>query len=303
MRIDGSTVFNEVGLNNNVRMESEDDPAMFNLNASLNRIGIGEGSPLAGLLHLSRVNDQTNPILVLERGDGGQTWGFHENGNRLIIRDMSNSLDVMTFENAGTGLVGIGRVPVSRQLEVQGDLFVDGDGFKSAPGTLWTVTSDRRLKTDIFGLTNALDRIRQLRPVRYRYSPQYVADNPGVEDRIYYNYIAQEFREVFPNHVMEGANGFLRVDASPTLPFLVKGMQELLDVVERQEGAISALRAEIAALRARESTGNGTAILTSQQSQIDKLTALVNRLLEQRRVAEDNNENDDGSDDNDQNQQ
>ncbi len=214
---------------------------------------------------------------------------------------MSNAIDALTIESGGTGKVGIGRVPVSRQLEVQGDLFVDGDGFKSAAGTLWNVTSDRRLKTDIFGLTNALDRIRQLRPVRYRYSPQYVADNPGVEDRIYYNYIAQEFREVFPNHVTVGANGFLRVDASPTLPFLVKGMQELLDIVDRQEGAISALRAEIAALRARESTGNGTAILTSQQSQIDELTALVNRLLEQRRVAEDNDEN--NNDDDDGNQQ
>ncbi len=68
VRIDGSTVFNEVGLNNNVRMESEVDPNMFNLNASLlNRIGIGTGSPLEGLLHLSNVNDQTPDLDIRTR--------------------------------------------------------------------------------------------------------------------------------------------------------------------------------------------------------------------------------------------
>ena len=193
-------------------------------------------------------------------------------------------------------MVGIGLTPSTNRLEV------NGDASKTTAGS-WLANSDRRLKRDIFGLTNALEKIRQLRPVKFKYTPQHMADNPSIQDRFYYNFIAQEFQQVFPNHVKDDGRGYLQVDTYPVRPFLVKGMQELMDIVDRQEGAISALRAEISALRARQSTGNGTAILTSQQSQIDELTALVNRLLEQRRVAEDNDENDDNSDDDDQNQQ
>jgi hypothetical protein len=52
--------------------------------------------------------------------------------------------------------------------------------------------------------------------------------HPSLENRYYYNFIAQEFQEVFPDSVQDsGENGILQLDSYNVRPYLVAAMQEL----------------------------------------------------------------------------
>ncbi len=70
---------------------------------------------------------------------------------------------------------------------------MEGDACKTSGGSTWLVCSDRRIKTDIHAIERALETIDQLRLVEYRYTDEYLAANPGAEDKVYYNVIAQEY--------------------------------------------------------------------------------------------------------------
>lgn len=139
--------------------------------------------------------------------------------------------------------VGIGRTPSSNELEVE------GDASKTVAGS-WLANSDARIKTDVRTIEGALDTLAKLRPVAFRYVAEHRAKHPSIEDRDYNNFIAQEYREVFPNAVKEDGEGLLMVDTYDVQPYLVRAVQELRGMVDdlRQENA--ALRARLDALEA-----------------------------------------------------
>ena len=129
---------------------------------------------------------------------------------------------------------------------------VTGTTAKSAGGSHWATLSDRRIKTGISAIENALDVIRRLRPVRYFYSEQFRAGRKGFPDYEQYGFIAQKFSRVFPNSVKQTTDGFFQMNDSNVLPYTVKSIQELIGVID------------------------------DQQRQIDELRALVNQLLDER---------------------
>ena len=136
-----------------------------------------------------------------------------------------------------SGLVGIGRTPTTNPLEVE------GDASKTVAGS-WLANSDARIKTDVRTIEGALDTLAKLRPVAFRYTAEHRAKHPSIEDRDYNNFIAQEYREVFPSAVKEDGEGLLMVDTYDVQPYLVRAVQEL-------RGMVDDLRSENAALRAR----------------------------------------------------
>lgn len=144
-----------------------------------------------------------------------------------------------------SGLVGIGRTPTTNPLEVE------GDASKTVAGS-WLANSDARIKTDVRTIEGALETLAKLRPVAFRYTAEHRAKHPSIADRDYNNFIAQEYREVFPDAVKEDGEGLLMVDTYDVQPYLVRAVQEL-------RGMVDDLRSENAALRARldalEATG------------------------------------------------
>ena len=129
-------------------------------------------------------------------------------------------------DNVFTGKVGIQRTPVTNALEV------NGNASKSTAGS-WLSNSDRRIKTDIASINGALEKIDQVRLVDFRYTDNYLAAHPEIEDRRYPNVIAQEFQEVFPDDVkrsgqrLPDGSEILQVDTYPLTIYSAAAIQEL----------------------------------------------------------------------------
>jgi hypothetical protein len=160
---------------------------------SSGNMGIGTTNPLQ-MLHLKR---DTNPGIRLENS--------------------VNAFDIYN-ENAGNGLIFI-------QIGQSGFFKIRGDGT--------TVSgSDRRLKKNISTLENVLDRVAQLRPVRY----QMKEETGSVPTHI--GFIAQEVEPIFPEFVSE-ANGFKGLAYADMVSIAIAAVKELNQTVEKQKTALS----------------------------------------------------------------
>jgi|GEM_PF-865209 len=146
--------------------------------------------------------------------------------------------DAVAFE---VGMVGVGRVPYSNALEVE------GDASKSTAGS-WLANSDRRIKTDIQPVTEALETLNQVRLVSFEYTDDYKAKHAGIGEGRYLNVIAQEFAQVFPDHVkgsgerLPDGSEILQVDTYPLTIYSAAAIQELRS---EKDAEIKALRERI----------------------------------------------------------
>jgi hypothetical protein len=129
-------------------------------------------------------------------------------------------------DNVFSGKVGIGRNPAVNALEVA------GNASKSTSGG-WSLNSDRRIKSEIRPILGALEKLDQVRLVDFRYTENYLATHPVIEDRRYPNVIAQEFAEVFPDDVkssgerLPDGSEILQVDTYPLTIYTAAAVQEL----------------------------------------------------------------------------
>ena len=144
-----------------------------------------------------------------------------------------------------SGRVGVGRFPTANALEVEGNA-------SKTTATAWLANSDRRIKTDIRGIDDALATIERLRPVRFRYTEDYRAKHPVIRDVDYVNFIAQEYREVFPDSVKEsGEDGLLQVDTYNIGPYLVAAVKEMAAENRRLEQTVRSMEERLRALEAK----------------------------------------------------
>ncbi|MFH2143908.1 MAG: tail fiber domain-containing protein, partial [Bacteroidota bacterium] len=167
----------------------------------------------------------------------GYKAGFNEaNGNRLYIENTdagsTQALIYGEFDNNKlrvNNFLGVGRMPAVNQLEVQ------GDASKTTAG-LWAANSDRRIKTDIQDIDNSFETIMKLHPVIFKYTDEWRERNPSIKDQYYYNFIAQEFKQVFPNSV-KGSGEFitndneeiLQIDTYNAYVVSIKAIQDLIN--------------------------------------------------------------------------
>lgn len=154
---------------------------------------------------------------------------------------------------------GFGRAPAVNRLEVE------GQASKSTAGN-WAANSDRRIKTDIQSITGALETLDRIHPVTFRYSPGYLAQHPGIGDVPYYNVIAQEFREVFPDAVkssgekLPDGSDILQVDTYPATITSLAAIRELHALVKDRDLEIGELKARLARLEEAISRPNQATI-------------------------------------------
>ncbi len=145
-------------------------------------------------------------------------------------------------------------------VDTAGNLQIAGNAYKPGGGS-WIASSDRRIKQDIGPIAGAVDTLLKLRPVSFRYTPEYRALENNFPDRPYFGFIAQDFRDVFPDAVSStgkrvpgsapGDEPILALDSSPALITAVAAVQELAVQSKGTEDEITALRTENAALRVR----------------------------------------------------
>lgn len=152
-------------------------------------------------------------------------------------------------ENVFSEKIGIGRVPATNKLEVE------GQASKTTAGN-WAANSDRRIKTEIQPVTGALDKLERVRLVDFRYTDDYRAAHPGIQDKRYLNVIAQEFAEVFPDHVrgsgekLPSGEEILQVDTYPLTIYSAAAARELHEKLKAQEAQITSLKDRLAEIEA-----------------------------------------------------
>jgi hypothetical protein len=160
------------------------------------------------------VPDGTTQVTQIAAG------GYHA----LALRADTVPVELARLDSAGR--LGIGRTAATNALEVE------GNASKSTAGD-WLANSDRRIKTDIESITGALEKLDQVRLVDFRYTDDYLAAHPGIEDRRYPNVIAQEFQQVFPDDVkssgetLPDGSPILQVDTYPLTIYSAAAVQEL----------------------------------------------------------------------------
>jgi len=163
----------------------------------------------------------------------------------VIGNGTSSTATSNAFTVNKNGNTGISRLPATNKLEVE------GAASKTTAGD-WLANSDRRIKTDIFDIDNSIDLLMKLRPVKFKYTPEYIKLHPFIENKYYYNFIAQEYQEVFPESVkgsgelLNGTNQeILQIDTYNSQIITIKAVQELVKENEKLNKKIDELQNEL----------------------------------------------------------
>ena len=134
--------------------------------------------------------------------------------------------------------VSIGTTSTSFLLTVNGTAGKPGGG-------LWSVFSDRRLKNNIRPMRPVLDRLTDLEGFNFEYrDPDHFSYMPGEQ----HGWVAQQVREVFPEWIEQGEDGYLFVNPKGYESMVVQAIKELRSEKDRE---IETLRSENRDLRER----------------------------------------------------
>ncbi len=175
--------------------------------------------------------------LGVQGTDYWSVWKHGSGSNHdLIFRWAPTDTEIVRIDGANQRF-GILRDPTANALEV------NGNASKSVAGS-WLANSDIRIKTAIETVTGGKDIIEKLRPVKFRYKQDYLKKHPEIKDRYYYNFIAQEFKDVFPHSVSDNGEGLLQLDTYNVNIFLVAAVQEIIEENNTLKKRIETLEAQ-----------------------------------------------------------
>ncbi|MBN4061787.1 MAG: hypothetical protein COA57_06290 [Flavobacteriales bacterium] len=124
------------------------------------------------------------------------------------------------------GNVGIGTTAPTQKLEVNGRLKTNGINE----------TSDFRMKQDIIDLENSLEKIEQLRGVKYKWKTHDFPEK-NFDAGWQIGVIAQEVEKVIPELVKTDIEGYKSVEYSHLIPVLmeaIKEQQKMINTMKKQ---------------------------------------------------------------------
>ena len=207
--------------------------------ATLGQSGGPGGTPLCNLYGFRAQNNITNAINV----------GM--DGNNPVILWDNGSADILTFARRTTGTGAACKANILRLGDNIGGTYefdLNGDGRVSAS---WLVLSDRRLKSDVLGIENALDLITQLNGVSYSYNQSKYPEMSLPDGRVY-GFIAQEVKEVIPNVTHTSTeDDMVGIKYTEIIPLLTEGIKEQQDIIAEQDYQIYELNETISELEDR----------------------------------------------------
>jgi hypothetical protein len=179
----------------------------------------------------------------------------------LYAYDYTNTqANNMALQEPG-GLVGIGRVPTTNRLEV------NGNASKASAGS-WLANSDARLKTNIQPLSpeKILNDLLALQGVTYEWNDTITGnDRPkGIQ----YGFTAQNIQQVFPILVNEDEQGYLQTAYGTYDAMTVEAIRALNDKIEQLKTENEVLKIQVAKVN-------------QHQNEIDELKAMLGQLQTQ----------------------
>ena len=119
--------------------------------------------------------------------------------------------------------------------------YVHGNGdFYTNDGTISSIASDIRVKSEIVNLTDGLSIVNKLRPVTYKYNEKLENYSPQDATTTRYGLIADEVKLIAPQYITEGTgkvdgvdvDDFKTLSTTKMIPMLIKAIQEQQDIIE-----------------------------------------------------------------------
>jgi len=178
-------------------------------------VGIGATSDASSLTSNLFVTGTGNAFSAITSSSSGATVAAFKTGS------YDGASNVMNFYNAGNGVMG-------RITATNGN---------SGTAVTYTATSDYRLKENITPIKDGLERLNNLKPVKFDWKD----DGTSSE-----GFIAHEAQEVFPDAVTGEKDGeeMQGMDYGRITPLLVKAIQEQQEQIEQLKTEIQTLKGE-----------------------------------------------------------
>lgn len=213
------------------------------------RVGIGETFP-SHTLTVKSPNLQT--LRLIGPASFGHQARFNFGDADYVYIDEPND-DIMRIQAVA---VGVGRIPTTNRLEVE------GDASKNSAGP-WTANSDARLKKNITPLNSheMLNQLLSLQGITYEWND----DKTGYTrpEGLQYGFTAQNIQEVFPTLVKKDELGYLQTAYSTYDAMIVEAMRALNDKIAVLEAEKSVLQSKVKYLE------------ENQAAQLQKITAAL----------------------------
>jgi len=186
--------------------------------------------------------------IVIGRGAGPAQSNSSQN-NKLYIDVITSSspgndtpLIYGEFDNDRAGINWDSSVPLPATFAV------NGTASKTAAGD-WLANSDARLKKNIEYLSSKsmLDKVTQMKAVRYEWNDNTTGyDRPKGQQ---YGFIAQDLQQVWPDNVIEDAQGYLQTSYGTYDHMYVEAIKELDKKYEKIEQENQMLKDELKAIK------------------------------------------------------
>ena len=193
---------------------------------------VGDGPRV--LIEGSTGNPEVNFKLA---GDpASDVWAIYKRSDTEDLRFYQGG-DRVTFQY-NTGNVAIAATdPLGYRLYVNGTAYATGS---------WQ-SSDLRLKTDLKGIEDALDKVQRLSGHSFRWRTEDYADR-GLPEGRHYGLVAQEVEEVLPEVVGKGPGDEKALAYSELIPVLVEAVKQLKAESDEMRAENQSLRQRLEAL-------------------------------------------------------
>ncbi len=213
------------------------------------RTGIGTNSPEAGL-HISGSGWPESFVYIASNSgeDAGlrlyegvtAKWHIFNNSAAGGLQIYNSDVSTSIFCRQTNSYVGI------RTTNPLYPLHVNGEAAKSSGTTAWVVSSDVRLKNILGKYEKGLNEIVELQPVRFTYQKDNPRQLPSDKEQV--GFIAQEVKEIFPEAVTEGTDGYLDFNIHAISVAMINAIRELKAENEKQKAEINKLEDRISKL-------------------------------------------------------
>ncbi len=172
--------------------------------------------------------------IIRETASGGS-------GLRIAFGTNSNPFNNSTYMYLdNNGEIGIGTRNPSEKLHVSGSI--------CATGSIGSC-SDERFKENIHDIDNALDRIEKIKGVEFNWKRDEYPDY-DFSDEEQVGFIAQDLKEILPEVVSVGSNGYHSIDYGKLTPVLVEAVKQLKTDNDRKDRQIEELSQRLARIEA-----------------------------------------------------
>ena len=211
--------------------------------SSLTSNTIGNFNTAVGNSALAQNTTASNNVAIGYQAGSNVTTGsaniyIGSNSPQASSASASNEININTQGSAGKG-------------SSTGFISPNGGGvYQGNNSTLWSVTSDERLKKNIVDNTVGLTAINGIKVRNFEYRlPEEITDldksNAVNITGVQLGPIAQELAQVLPDCVKTESTGVMSVDSSNVLWHLVTAVQQLNALITAQAEEITALKAKV----------------------------------------------------------